>query len=172
MATWKVIADRIKLFPHSNSDHLLIGKIGKFQVVVGKENGYQEGDVVVFAPERSILPEEIRGDYTNTTTGASYLQGENHDRVGSIRLRGELSEGVTLNSDWVRNKLAQARIATKFEEDIIQIPLGNDLSRFLGITKYTPPIPEELIGKVSRMDETAYENRFVRHDVELFYVQG
>jgi RNA ligase (TIGR02306 family) len=39
----------------------------------------------------------------------------------------------------------------------------------LGITKYVAPIPEELTGKVSHMDTTAYETRFVKHDVENFH---
>jgi RNA ligase (TIGR02306 family) len=165
MAIWKVVADKIKLFPHFNSDHLMVGKIGKFQVVVSKDNGYKDGDVVVFAPERSILPEEIRGQYNNTDTGKSYLQGDNHDRVGAVRLRGELSEGVTLPLDWVTNRL-KASINIDFD---LGIPLNTDLSHILGITKYTPPIPKELQGKVSRMDESTYETRFVHHDVESFH---
>lgn len=168
MATWKVVAGNIQLFPHPTSDRLFIGKIGKFQVVVNNEGGYKDGDLVVFAPERSILPEEIRGEYVNTDTGASYLQGDNHDRVGSIRLRGELSEGATLPLDWVRGKLNPLQYELGGEQN--DIPLGVDLSLPLGITKYIPTIPQELVGKVSHMNEAAFENHFMRHDVELFHM--
>ena len=164
MALWKVIADRIKLFPHPNSDKLLVGKIGKFQVVVSKENGYRDGDVVVFAPERSILPEEICAEYVNTDTGVSYLHGNNHNRVGAVRLRGELSEGVTLPYAWIMKTLYEVGVMGATGS----VPLGIDISGPLGIRKYIPTIPTELIGKVSYMNETEFGIRFVHHDVENF----
>lgn len=174
MALWKVVADHIKLFPHPNSDRLLVGKVGKFQVVVSKENGYKDGDLVVFAPERSVLPEEIRGEYVNTDTGISYLHGEKQDRVGAVRLRGELSEGATLPLDWVRRKLKQPCDCdwVCVCGSPVDIPVGMDLSEALGITKYIPTIPEELKGKVSHMNETEFETRFHKHDVEMFRMFG
>lgn len=59
--------------------------------------GYQTGDMIVFAPSRAVLPPDLRPDYVNAETDVSYLVGAEHDRVSGIRLRGELSEGITIN---------------------------------------------------------------------------
>ena len=61
MANWKVIADRIEILAHPNADGLHLAKVGPFQLVVGKASGYKTGDTVVFAPERSVLPDAIKG---------------------------------------------------------------------------------------------------------------
>ena len=58
MADFKVSAERIELFDHPNAERLQVAKVGMFSLVVGKGQ-YQDGDVVVFAPKRAILPEEI-----------------------------------------------------------------------------------------------------------------
>jgi RNA ligase (TIGR02306 family) len=153
MAIWKVVADKIQLFPHPNADKMLLGKVGGFQVVVAKSNNYQDGDVVIFAPEKSVLPEDLRPHYTNSETGQSYLSGSNHDRVSRVRLRGEYSEGVTISMDYVRDKIGG------------EIPLGVDLSEKLGITKYEPPIPTQFAGQMARINTVA---DFRQHDVEQF----
>ena len=153
MAIWKVIAAPIQLLPHPNAEALLIGKVDKFQVVVGKSNNYVDGQLVVFAPERAVLPEDLKGQYVNTQTGISYLSGPNSDRVKGVRLRGELSEGVTIGLDWVKAKLGT---------DVI--PEGVDLAPLLGITKYEPPIPQNMAGAVEPIDVA----HFKKHDVEQF----
>lgn len=154
MAEWAVIADRIALFSHPNADALLLGRVGHFQVVVAKSNDYQDGDIVVFAPERSVLPEDLRAHYVNSETGLSYLTGSDHDRVQRVRLRGEYSEGVTIDGAWVLAKLGL------FSVD--QIPLDTDLSAVLGITKYEPPIPMHMAGDVEPLQITQWH----QHDVE------
>lgn len=157
MAEFKVIADKIRLFPHPGADKLLLGKVGPFQVVVGKDNDYKEGDIVIFAPERSILPDEIKGDYCNTETGVSYLGGPDSNRVKRVRLRGEYSDGVTLNRDWVVKKLGLPVL-----EDIA---LNYDYSEALGIKKYEPPIPFNMSGQLERIEGISFA---VNHDVEQF----
>lgn len=153
MAEFIVAAQKIELFEHPDSDHMVLGKLGEYQVVVAKSNGYKDGDIVVFAPERSILPEYLRGHYVNSETGISYLGGHNNDRVKSVRLRGQLSEGVTIPIDTVLDKLG-----TTFE-------LGVDLSTALGITKYEPPIPDELAGEVKPLTSLP---SYKKHDVEQY----
>jgi len=153
MAIWKVIAAPIHLLKHPNAENLLIGKLDKFQVVVGKGNNYVEGQVVVFAPERAILPDDLKGAYVNTETGISYLTGPGQNRVKGVRLRGELSEGVTLSLDWVKSKLGTD-----------SIPEGVDLSESLGISKFEPPIPMNMSGQL----ELIQAEHFKKHDVEQF----
>ena len=157
MADWKVIADKIVSFPHPGADKLMLGKVGSFQVVVGKSNEYQNDDIVIFAPEKSILPNEIKGNYCNTDTGLSYLSGPDHNRVKRVRLRGEYSEGVTLSREWVVSKLGL--------NSINDIPLNEDLSEKLDIKKFEPPIPFNMAGQLERIEGISFQRQ---HDVEQF----
>ena len=155
MADWKVSAERIEMFAHPNADRMEVAKVGMFQLVVAKDNNYRTGDLVVFAPKRSILPLEIRDNYRNADTGLSYLRGG--ERVSSVRLRGELSEGVTVSKEWALSKLGGSELVE-----------GEDISEQLGITEYVPPVPMEFAGKVEPLNLGA----FARHDVESSLIYG
>lgn len=144
MAEWKVIRDKIQLFPHPNADALQLGKVGPYQVVV-QIGLYTDGDEVVFAPEKSVLPESLAEPFRN------YLRGKNSDRVGSVRLRGELSMGVII----------PVEKATEVSSDL---PFGVCLSTQLGISKYEPPIPQSLSGEVMPSPDVYLS----QHDVEQF----
>ena len=60
MSEWRVFVDKIEIFPHPNAEKMCLGKVGTFQVVIGK-GLYKTGDTVVFAPKRSILASETPG---------------------------------------------------------------------------------------------------------------
>ncbi len=90
MAIWKVSVERIALFDHPNADRMQLGKVGMHQLVVARSNGYRDGDLVVFAPARAVLPPDLRGHYTNSDTGRSSLLGKDHDRVGQVTPPGAL----------------------------------------------------------------------------------
>jgi RNA ligase (TIGR02306 family) len=132
--------------------------------VVGKDM-YKTGDVVVFAPKRSIIPTSLRAYYTNEETGESYLQGPNKDRIGSIRLRGEESEGAILPIEWVREHL----------RGDFPFP-GEDISEALGITEHVPGNPGTPGTKsyssqgdiVQNAKDVVEMQRFVRHGVEQY----
>lgn len=131
MSNFKVSKEKIQLFIHSNADSLQIGKVGSYQVVVQK-GMYNDGDVVVFAPEKSVLTGDLKSEYEK------YLVGPNKDRVKAIRLRGEISSGII--------------IPNKFVQGFEDFEVGVDISENLGITQYQPPIPTSLSGKVKVLD--------------------
>ena len=131
MSNWSIFKTEIEVFTHPNADALNIGKVGTYQVVVQK-GLYQTGDVVVFAPEKSILTGDIKAAFQ------TYLAGPDNDRVKSIRLRGELSCGIIIPKELV--------------PDFDKYELDEDISLPLGITKYEPVIPAQLAGKVSAFD--------------------
>ncbi len=159
MSQRQVIKAKVKLFPHPNAEKLELCKVGPFQLVVQK-GLYQGGDTVIVAPEKAVLPPHLAQHYTNTDTGVSYLRGENHDRVGIIRLRGELSQGVVIPN-------------TGYEH----LPFDHDLSSELGITFWEPPIPQSLMGDVENLSSKVTV-QYTHHDVEQFgiyqaeFVQG
>lgn len=131
MSQFKVSKEKIELFTHNNADSLMIGKVGTYQVVVQK-GLYNDGDEVVFAPEKSILTGEIKTEFEK------YLSGPNKDRIKGVRLRGEISSGIIVPKHLL--------------PDISEFKVGEDISELLGITKYEPPVPTQLAGKVKSFD--------------------
>ena len=141
MSDWKVSKEKIELFNHSNADALEIGKVGSYQVVVQK-GLYNDGDEVIFAPEKSILSGQLREEFKN------YLVGPVKDRVKGVRLRGEVSSGILVPKHLI--------------EDISSYEIGVDISSELGITKYEPPIPVQLAGQVKPFEM----DKLGKHDCE------
>lgn len=127
MSNWKVSKEKIEVFSHPNADALLLGKVGSYQVVIQK-GLYNDGDVVVFAPEKSILSGDIKTEFEK------YLVGTNKDRVKAVRLRGEISSGIIIPNHLL--------------PDLSEFEIGEDISEKIGITHYEPPIPTQLAGKV------------------------
>lgn len=147
MSNWKVSREQIELFPHPGADALEIGRVGNYQVVVQKGQ-FQAGQTVLFVPEKSLLPDKYAESVRN------YLAGPDKNRVKAIRLRGEPSCGLIL------------------ADECQDAPIGLDISARLGITKYEPPIPFNMAGKVRVIDETRLEQwqhaGVSRHDCEHY----
>ena len=89
MSNFKVSKEKISIFTHPSGDKLQLGRIGSYQVVVQK-GLYQDGDLVVFAPEKSVLTGQLKSEYE------TYLAGPNKDRVKAIRLRDQISSGIII----------------------------------------------------------------------------
>jgi RNA ligase (TIGR02306 family) len=144
-----VVKAHAKLFPHSNAERLELCKVGTFQLVVQK-GLYRDGDVIIVAPEKSLLPLELASRCVNSDTGISYLHGEAKNRVGVIRLRGEVSQGVIIPNAGYEH-----------------LPFDEDISEALGITFYEAPIPMHLAGEVESLASRTTAH-FAEHDVEQF----
>jgi RNA ligase (TIGR02306 family) len=129
---------------HPNADRLSVIKIKDYLCISGKlEDGshrYSAGDLVVYVPENSIVPEYIlRNGFWDTKNDRGGLAGSNYDRVKAIRLRGIFSQGILLP--------VEAGAVTNEIQEIL-VSEGDDVSEFLGITKYEPPIPVHMAGEV------------------------
>jgi RNA ligase (TIGR02306 family) len=151
MAQWKVTRERLELFPHPNPavERLELGKAGQYQVVVAK-GSFANAATIIFVPEKSVLPDAIadQGDRRK------YLVGPLKNRVKAIQLQKELSMGLILDD----------------RPELADVPLGDDISQRLGITKYAPPIPDELTGEVVSLDEMGCEIH--GHDVETYNIHA
>lgn len=144
MADFKVFKTQVIVFSHPNADKLELVKLGSYQCVAQK-GLYKNGDKVVFAPEKSVLPDSLAEPFK------AYLKGKEKNRVGTVRLRGELSMGVVLPLQQV--------------DPNDQLPLDVDISEKLGIYKYEPPIPQHLAGEVEVL-KTLFSK--TQHDCEQF----
>lgn len=151
MADWKVSVEEVEIFEHPNADKMEIARVGMYGLVVGKGQ-YITGDKVIFVPKRSIIPPHFRDLFENAETGQTYLKGGH--TVKSVRLRGELSEGVTIPFKRVRHILGV--------NSINDIPLEEDISEKLGIEEFTMYVPPQFVGKWS----TTTAETFSRHDCE------
>jgi RNA ligase (TIGR02306 family) len=143
MSNWKVSKQEIELFSHPEADTLQLAKIGTYQVVIKKDQ-YKTGDIVIFAPEKSMLTGAIEEGFK------PYLVGPNKNRVKAIRLRGEVSSGIIIPPSLIENI------------DLSTYSIGEDISEILGITKYEPPIPVHLQGDLKPITAELYG----RHDCE------
>jgi RNA ligase (TIGR02306 family) len=102
--------------PHPNADRLEILTVDGWETVV-KKGWLAVGDLVVYVPPDSLLPEQLGKDI-----GVSEYLGKD-GRVRQIRLRGHPSFGLVFKQ----------RPTDK------QFGPGKDVADYYGITKYTPP---------------------------------
>jgi RNA ligase (TIGR02306 family) len=121
------------LRPIEGADAIECAIVGGWTVVV-KKGEYTAGDLAVYCEIDSFIPTAIApfltkpGHYTKTFEG---VEGE---RLRTMKLRGQLSQGLLL----------PMQVAEGSEE-------GADVSDILGITKYEAPVPAELAGEVKGM---------------------
>ncbi len=134
---------------HPNADRLDVVRIGGWQIVVGRDQ-HHVGEEVAYIPEQALVPEAIQ----KVLGVEGRLAGSRKNRVKAIRLRKILSQGLILpleNGRLTHPETGEQKIFTE----------GEDVSGFLGITKYEPPVP-------IRMEGEAYASpiRLPRYDVE------
>ncbi|GAF74643.1 unnamed protein product, partial [marine sediment metagenome] len=129
---------------HPNADRLdvatLVGM--NFQFVTGRDN-YKAGDRVLYFPLDSLFPfalmekmdlvrekradgEVVLDDDGNPVIEGA-LRGKKHNRLRSIRLRGQLSQGLVGSLDLIEDIDPEER-------------LPEVITEFLGVEKYDPPV--------------------------------
>lgn len=110
----------LKVENHPGADRLDVVTVYGFQVIASKGQ-YKVGDLVVYVPIDSILPEWLE---ISLFPADSKVKLNGH-RVRQIKLRGLASQGMLISSLYLK-----ARVL--IEDD--------DYSEQLGITKYEPPV--------------------------------
>lgn len=139
MANFKVevLPITVETHPDPEVTKLEIGRIGDYNVVVGKGN-HQTGDLVAYIPEQAIVPEGLLAEMGLTDK----LAGSRKNRVKPLRLRGVMSQGLVYKakSEWLP---------------------GQDVTKELGITKYEPPIPVHMQGEMQ-----THPNVSLKFDIE------
>ena len=146
---WTVSKQVVEVRAHPNADALDILKVGHSQLVARK-GVYQQGEVVLFIAEKSVLPAGPLQDEFG-----AYLVGPERNRVTHLRLRGEYSCGVT----WPLSELE--RLGPAVAAQIGAAAIGEDVSQLLGIRKHEPPIPAHLAGQVETLEGAPH---FGQHD--------
>ena len=107
---------------HPNADSLALAKVLGYQVIIGLDS-FKEDDKVVFIQPDTLLPEEPWAE----------MFRKRSSRVKACKLRGEWSLGIVMPLyDLVPFEYAN------------QLEVGDDISEYLGVTKYEPPAPQDL----------------------------
>ncbi|KAJ3278605.1 hypothetical protein HK104_002177 [Borealophlyctis nickersoniae] len=109
--------------PHPNAHSLDLATVLGWTVVI-KKGEFAEGDLVVYVEIDSVVPSDAEW--------AAFLAARNF-RVASVRLRGELSQGLCLP------------LSVLPDAEKGKVVEGDDVTRVLGITKYVPP-PQKVKG--------------------------
>jgi RNA ligase (TIGR02306 family) len=156
MATIEVIKE---INDHPNADVIELAKVRGWQCVVRKGD-FSAGDKVVFCEIDSWIPNDLapflsKGDCVRDYNG---IKG---NRLRTVRLRGEISQGLVLPIDKT--------------EGLADRAVGEDVSKELNIVKWEPEIPASLSGVVvgqfpthivPKTDEERVQNIFESIDKE------
>lgn len=105
-----------EVFNHPNADRMDLARIKGWQCCVKKDQ-YKAGDIVVFIPPDSDIPKEL----AERLGIMEYLGGKKKNRVKTVKLRGEISEGIIIPNE-------------------LSWPEGTDVAEYYGITKFIPPV--------------------------------
>lgn len=130
--------------PIENADAIECAVVLGWTVVV-KKGEFKIGDKCVFFEIDSILPNEEKYSFLD------YKEEYNGYRLKTVRLRGQLSQGLALPIN-----------IFELPEDI---EIGTDLTEQLKIRKYEPPVPEEVgakssnrVWEIPKTDEERYQS--------------
>lgn len=167
LATIRTIAE---IRPHTNADALELAIIDGWQVVVLKGQ-FQAGQAIVFLEIDSWVPHELAPFLSKGKEPREFecVKGE---RLRTIKLRGELSQGLVLSLDVV---CINGLVASAFQN-------GDDVTVMLGIKKWERPMSPQLAGQargnfpsfIRKTDQERIQNIFkklgVREAIDLYEV--
>ena len=190
LATLRHISD---IQPIEGADAIEVATVGGWKVVVAKDVGHKRGDLVVYCEIDSFLPVEPEFEFLRKTSYRKMGDQEGF-RLKTIKLRGQISQGLVLPLS-VLEKGEEMKIGISEQpwgdqlqlgpyDDALVIEEGTDVTDWLHIIKYEPPIPAELAGKVKgpfpgflrKTDEERVQNLTKEYDlykltmVHQFYV--
>lgn len=127
MSSFSVPVVRIRAVePIQGADAIELAVVGDYRSVVRKGQ-FKAGDMAVYMPEASVLPDDLIAALGLT----GKLAGSGKNRIKAVKLRGCLSQGILLE-----------KVPDGHGE-------GDCAAAFLGITKYEPPIPSHMAGDVA-----------------------
>lgn len=121
MAFFGVTREKIgSVSPIPDADRIEMAKLDgmDFQFVIGKDS-FRPGDECLYLPVDSLLPEGLIEAIGLT----GKLSGKLKNRIKTVKLRGQLSQGIVTNVDHVPEGMTDP----------------DELTKHLGIEKYEPP---------------------------------
>ena len=131
MSEFRCDVVRVEVVAHPGADRLEVARVGGFECVVPKGQ-FGSGDLAVYLPEGSVVPEEVLDELGLR----GRLAGAAANRVKAMRLRGVVSQGLLLP------------VSSRLLADAGTWAVGDDVTDLLGVVKWVPPIPVHMAGGV------------------------
>lgn len=122
----------VDLQPIKKADLIELAQVDGWRSVV-KKGEFSVGDTVIYCEIDSFLPIKEEFEFLRKTCYKKLPDGQEGFRLKTIRLRGQISQGLILPM----SVLPEGDYKT-----------GDDVTHLLGITKFEPPIPQEMIDSV------------------------
>ena len=139
LATVQQIAE---LLPIEGADAIEVARINGWNVVV-KKGDFKVDEMAVFCEVDSFLPIQPEYEFLRKSSYKKMSDGTEGFRLKTIRLRGQLSQGLLINYQTLISKLPSD------ENGHVDLPdMGEDVTEIMGIIKYEPPIPACLAGQM------------------------
>ena len=167
-----------RIEPIEGADAIELAVVGGWKVVVAKNVGHSEGDLVVYCEIDSFLPIEPEFEFLRKSSYKKLVDGTEGFRLKTIRLRGQISQGLIIPASDAHEIIFRnaPNVNVGLFEDL-------DVTDMLGITKWDPPVPAQLSGTakgnfpsfIQKTDEervqnlNKYYNQWREQDLE-FYV--
>jgi len=127
-----------KISSIEGADKIELAIVDGWKVVVAKDVNHNVDDMVIYCEIDSFLPVKEEFEFLRKSSYKKMSDGTEGFRLKTIKLRGQVSQGLILPMSVV-------------EYTNVQFKVGMDVTNLLGVTKYEPPIPAELSGKVKGM---------------------
>lgn len=139
---------------HPNADRLDLCKVGGWQVV-SKRDLYKAGDLAVYLEIDSWVPHTLDPSLTKEGHEPKVYNGVPGQRLRTVRLRGELSQGMLLPFNVCMSNYEGEASSTDWN-------VGDDLTEVLGIQKWEMEIPAQLAGQT----KGSFPSQFPKTDQE------
>lgn len=127
MATVRIVD---AILPIEGADAIEVAVIDGWKVVV-KKGEYQPQDLACYCEIDSFIPSTIAPFLTKDGHHPKMYNEVEGERLRTIKLRGQISQGLLLPMSVVFNKMSA--------QEALQITEGQDVSELLNIQKWEPP---------------------------------
>ena len=133
LASVQIVSD---LQPIEGADLIEVATINSWKLVV-KKGEFSIGDLAIYCEIDSFLP--IREEFEFLRKSSYKKMGDLEGfRLKTIRLRGQISQGLLLPISMVKSRIA--------DQSYKLLGVGDEVTQALGVFKYQPPIPAQLAG--------------------------
>ena len=138
-----------QILPIEGADLIVTAVIDGWTVVVRKDE-FDVDDHCVYFEIDSFLPDGNPAWQHLVEKHPRTFDGKRGHRLRTVRLRGQLSQGfvIPVKIEYPGGLPYGSGVVTNSAGEEMFINEGVDVSEFLGIVKYEPPVPAELAGQV------------------------
>lgn len=127
------------IMPIQNAETIQCATVGGWNVVI-KKGDFNMGDLAIYCEIDSWIPHEIAPFLSKNQEPKEY-NGVKGEKLRTIKLRGQISQGLLLPFSVCMSRLKGAPVSKYFIEN-------TDVSEILNIQKWEAPIHAQLAGEV------------------------